>query len=72
MINLLAWIALVLVSALVFAFIIRDDRKYVRRLDALENILIDDVLDAVDELCFPLDDFERQNIKSYVRGEYTE
>jgi hypothetical protein len=72
MLNFIVWIALATTAAVVFVLVVNIDRNLNRRVQALEDALIEDVLDAVDELCFPLDDFERENVKLHVRGEYTE
>jgi hypothetical protein len=69
MTNLIVWIALVGISALIFVIVLRADRALERRVEALEDSYIEDVLDAVDALCYPLDDYERENVKNYVKGE---
>jgi hypothetical protein len=72
MLNAGVWIAVISLGALVMWAILWADRKLdamKEDIDGLEGAFVDDVLDAIDDLVFPLSDWDREIVRDRVLGE---
>jgi high-affinity Fe2+/Pb2+ permease len=69
MVNAGVWILLLFVAGGLFWIVLWADRKMndmKGEISGLENAFLDDVLDAVDDLIFPITDEERELVKKRV------
>lgn len=72
MVNLGVWIAVIVIASVVMWAILWVERRMnamKEDIEGLERAFIDDVLDAVDDLVFPLSDWDREIVHDRVRGE---